>query len=73
MEKISPQAPEYTKVFNVRYMHALDAIFEDQQQELSGWITRVQGIKNELRNTTMELYLARQEGARLRRKLAEKY
>ena len=27
--KISPQAPEYTEVFNVRYMHALDAIFED--------------------------------------------
>ena len=73
LEKISPQAPEYTKVFNVRYMHALDAIFEDQQKELSGWITRAQEIKNELRNTTMELYLARQEGVRLRRKLAEKY
>ena len=53
-------------------MHALDAMFEDQQKELSRWITRAQEIKNELRNTTMELYLARQ-GVRLRQKLAEKY
>ena len=54
-------------------MHSLDDIFEDQQKELSGWITRAQEIKNELRNTTMELYLARQEGVRLRQKLAKKY
>ena len=43
------------EVFNVRYMHALDAIFEDQQKEVSGWITRAQEIKNELRNTPMEI------------------
>jgi hypothetical protein len=36
LEKISPQALEYTEVFNIRYMHALDAIYEDQQKELAG-------------------------------------
>jgi len=69
--KISPQTPEYMEVFNVRYMHALDAVYEDQQKELSGWITKVKEIKNELRNTTMEFYLANQERSILRRKLTD--
>ena len=71
MGKISPQTPEYMEVFNVRYMHALDAVYKDQQKELSGWITKVKEIKNELRNTTMEFYLANQERSILRRKLTD--
>jgi len=59
------------EVFSVRYMHALDAVYKDQQKELSGWITKVNEIKNELRNTTMEFYLANQERPILKRKLTD--
>ena len=52
-------------------MHALDAVYKDQQKELSGWITKVNEIKNELRNTTMEFYLANQERPILKRKLTD--
>ena len=31
LEKISPQAPEYTTVSTVKYLHALDSLYEDQQ------------------------------------------
>ena len=29
LEKISPQAPEYTAVSTIRYLHALDTLYED--------------------------------------------
>ena len=59
------------EAFNVRYMNALDTIYEDQQKELAGWITKATEIRDALHHTTMELYLANQERVILRRKLTK--
>lgn len=69
LERIKPQSLEYMKVFTVRYLHALDSIYEDQQQELSGWIVKVMETRNELHNVTMELHRANREKAILQLQL----
>jgi dsDNA-binding SOS-regulon protein len=69
LEKINPRAPDYTIVSTIKYLHALDFLYEDQQQQLSGWITKAKEIGDELRNTNLELFLARQEKAILKLKL----
>ena len=51
MEKINPQTPEYTAVSTIKYLHALDSLYENQQQELSKWMTKANKIGDELCDT----------------------
>jgi len=69
LEKIDPKTPEYTAVTTVKYLHALDTLYENQQQELSRWIAKAKEIGSELRDTKWELYLVRQERAIMKNKL----
>jgi len=69
MEKVNLHTPKYTIVVTIKYLHALDSLYEDQQQELSRWITKAKEIGHELINTNLELFLVRQERAILKNKL----
>jgi hypothetical protein len=51
MEKINLQTPEYTAISTINYLHALDCLYEGQQQELSRWMTKAKEIGDELRDT----------------------
>jgi hypothetical protein len=51
LEKIDLKTHEYAAVTTVKYLHALDTLYENQQQELSRWITKAKEIGNELRDT----------------------
>ena len=48
LQKIDPKTPEYTIVTTIKYLHALDTLYENQQQELSRWIAKAMEIGNEL-------------------------
>jgi len=69
LEKIDPKTLEYTTVTTIKYLHALDTLYENQQQELSRWIAKAKEIGSELRDTKWELYLVRQERAIMKNKL----
>lgn len=69
LEKVNLKAPKYTGVSTVRYLHALDSLYEDQQQELSAWIARLREAREEQFKTTMELYKANQKKAILMQEL----
>ena len=64
-----PKTPEYTAVTTIKYLHALDTLYENQQQELSRWIAKAKEIGSELWDTKWELYLVRQERAIMKNKL----
>lgn len=69
LEKISPQAPEYTCVSTVRYLHALDSLYEDQQLEKISWMNRYKVSAIELEKTNRELYKANREKLTLKHEL----
>jgi hypothetical protein len=69
LEKVNPQSPEYTRVSTIRYLHALDSLYEDQQLEKIAWINRYRHLEIELENTNSELYKATREKLTLQHKL----
>jgi hypothetical protein len=69
LEEINPQALEYTGLSTVRYLHALDLLYEDQQRKLTGWINKYKDQGDELYKTTMELYKSNGKRAILQREL----
>lgn len=69
LEKVHPQAPEYTEVSTIRYLHALDSLYEDQQLEKTTWINKYRHLEIELENTNSELYKAAREKLTLQHEL----
>lgn len=63
--------PEGTRIYHSIHcqVHALDALYEGQQQEISRWITQAKETRDELRDTNWELFLVRQERTILKNKL----
>ena len=47
MEKVGQRTLDYTIVSTVRYLHALDALYEDQQRELKKWTTKAKEAEAE--------------------------
>lgn len=69
LEKISPQTPEYTGVATVKYLHALDSLYEDQQMERTIWMNRYKDLEAELEKTNKELYKVNREKLALKHQL----
>lgn len=55
MEKMGPQAPEYTMMTTARYLHALDVLHEEQELELKRKTARVKAAEAEVRALKTEL------------------
>jgi hypothetical protein len=69
LERVDPKAPEYTAVSTVRYLHALDSLYEDQHQELKRSMAKAKEIDAELRSVRLDLFIATQQRATLIHKL----
>ena len=65
-EKVGQRTPEYTIVSTVRYHHALDALFKDQQWELKKWTTKAKEAEAEVRSLKLELHLMKSQLATMR-------
>jgi len=68
LEEIGPQTPEYTTVSTIRYLHALDTLYEDQQRELKKWTTKAKEAEAEVRSLRMELLIMSSQIATLKDK-----
>ena len=54
----------------VRYLHALDTLYEDQQQELKKWSTKAKEAEAEVQSLKLELLLTKSQLATMRGKKA---
>ena len=70
MEKVGQQTLEYTIVSIVRYLHALSALYEDQQRELKKWTTKAKDAEAEARALKLELLIMKSQLATMREKMA---
>jgi hypothetical protein len=55
LENVGRQMPDAIMPFTVKYLHALDSLYEDQRQELIRWITRAKEAEAEVRALKLEL------------------
>ena len=68
MEKVGQQILEYTIVSTVKYLHALDVLYEDQQRELKKWTTKAKDAEAKTRTLKLELLIMRSQLATMREK-----
>jgi len=63
LENIGRQMPDPIMPFTVKYLHALDSLYEDQHQELMRWITKTSNAEAEVRALKLELEEAHKQMA----------
>ena len=57
MEKVEPQSPVYPLMTIAKYLHALDILYEDQEQEMKMQTTKLKEAKAEARALRTELLM----------------
>jgi hypothetical protein len=70
LEKVGQRMPDAILPATVRYLHALDYLYEEQRQELKVWKTRARKMEEELGKVKLELSLANEQKVEFKRKLA---
>jgi len=63
LENIGRQMPDAIMPFTVKYLHALDALYEDQHRELMRWVTKTRDTEAEVRALQLELEEAHKQMA----------
>lgn len=71
LEDIGRHMPNSTMVSTVKYLHALDSLYEDQRQELKKWIKKARKAEDEVRKWRFESYLLEGRLANMRKKKQE--